>query len=86
MLLGHIEYQVMPFGLTNAPAISQEDLPRIFQALVSDVLRDMLHKFIFVYLDDILIFSETLEEHGQHVRLVLQRLWEDRLLLKAEKC
>lgn len=46
----------------------------------------MLHKFIFVYLDDILIFSETLEEHGQHVRLVLQRLYEDRLLVKAEKC
>lgn len=41
MLLGHIEYQVMPFGLTNVPAISQEDLPRIFQALVSDVLRDV---------------------------------------------
>ena len=62
--LGHFEYLVMPFGLTNAPAV--------FQALVNDVLRDMLKRFIFVYLDDILIFSQSMEEHVQHVRLVLQ--------------
>lgn len=42
----------MPFGLTNAPAV--------FQALINDVLRDMLDKFVFVYLDDILIFSHSL--------------------------
>uniref|UniRef100_A0A674MXQ5 Gypsy retrotransposon integrase-like protein 1 n=1 Tax=Takifugu rubripes TaxID=31033 RepID=A0A674MXQ5_TAKRU len=76
--LGHFEYLVMPFGLTNAPAV--------FQALINDVLRDMLNKFIFVYLDDILIFSESEEEHVQHVRLVLQRLLENRLFVKAEKC
>lgn len=46
--LGHFEYPVMPFGLTNAPAV--------FQALINDVLRDMLNRFIFVYLDGILIF------------------------------
>lgn len=45
---GHFEYRVLPFGLTNAPAV--------FQALVNDVLRDMINKFVFVYLDDILIF------------------------------
>ena len=52
MLLGHFEYCVMPFGLTNAPAV--------FQTLVNDVVRHMLNKFLFVYLDDILIFSRSL--------------------------
>ena len=46
---GHYEYLVMPFGLTNAPAV--------FQGLVNDVLRDILN--VFVYLDDILIFSKN---------------------------
>ncbi len=46
---GHFEYRVLPFGLSNAPAV--------FQALVNDLLRDMLNQFIYVYLDDILIFS-----------------------------
>ena len=75
---GHYEYLVMPFGLTNAPAV--------FQALVNDVLRDMLNKFVFVYLDDILIFSRTLSEHTRHVQLVLNRLLENSLYVKAEKC
>ncbi len=52
--LGHFEYRVLPFGLVNAPAV--------FQALVNDVLRDMLNIFVFVYLDDILIFSNSLQE------------------------
>lgn len=68
----------MPFGLTNAPAV--------FQALVSDVLQDFLNVIAFVYLDDILIFSITPEEHYVHVRTVLQRLPENRLYVKAEKC
>uniref|UniRef100_A0A8P4GPN0 Gypsy retrotransposon integrase-like protein 1 n=1 Tax=Dicentrarchus labrax TaxID=13489 RepID=A0A8P4GPN0_DICLA len=76
--LGHFEYLVMPFGLTNAPAV--------FQAMVNDVLRDMLNRFLFVYLDDILIFSQSQEEHVQHVRQVLQRLLENKLYVKAEKC
>lgn len=46
--IGHFEYLVMPFGLTKAPAI--------FQSLINDVLRYMLNRFVFVYLDDILIF------------------------------
>ncbi|KAI3361892.1 hypothetical protein L3Q82_002215 [Scortum barcoo] len=75
---GHYEYLVMPFGLTNAPAV--------FQALVNDVLRDMLNKFVFVYLDDILIFSRNKEEHVHHVQAVLQRLLENSLFVKAEKC
>ncbi len=76
--IGHFEYRVLPFGLVNAPAV--------FQALVNDVLRDMLNIFVFVYLDDILIFSPTLQVHVQHVRRVLQRLLENRLFVKAEKC
>ena len=68
----------MPFGLTNAPAV--------FQALVNDVLWDMLNKFVFVYLDDILIFSRSQSEHVRHVHLVLQRLLENRLFVKAENC
>ncbi len=75
---GHFEYHVLPFGLSNAPAV--------FQALVNDVLRDMLDQFIYVYLDDILIFSHSLQEHVQHVRRVLQRLLENGLYVKAEKC
>lgn len=75
---GHYEYLVMPFGLTNAPAV--------FQALVNDVLRDMLNRFVFVYLDDILIFSRTKEEHVGHVQAVLQRLLANSLYVKAEKC
>ena len=75
---GHYEYLVMPFGLTNAPAV--------FQALVNDVLRDMINQFVFVYLDDILIFSRDLQEHVGHVRQVLQRLLENQLYVKAEKC
>ena len=76
--LGHFEYQVMPFGLSNAPAV--------FQALVNDVLRDMLNRFVFVYIDDIFIYSQNPVEHEQHVRQVLQRLMENRLFVKAEKC
>ena len=75
---GHYEYLVMPFGLTNAPSV--------FQALMNDILRDMLEVFVVLYLDDILVFSRSLEEHVQHVRMVIQRLLENRLFIKAEKC
>ena len=49
---GHYKYLVMPFGLANAPSM--------FQAFVNDFLREMLERFVFVYLDDILIFSPNL--------------------------
>eukprot|EP00063_Salmo_salar_P095574 XP_014070409.1 PREDICTED: RNA-directed DNA polymerase homolog [Salmo salar] len=78
MASGHYEYLVMHFGLTNAPAV--------FQALVNDVLRDMLNRFVFVYLDDILVFSRSTQEHVLHVRQVLQCLLENQLFVKAEKC
>ncbi len=75
---GHFEYLVMPFGLTNAPAV--------FQSLVNDVLREFLNKFVFVYLDDILIFSSDLETHKKHVRQVLEQLLLNQLYVKAKKC
>uniref|UniRef100_A0A8C6M2A9 Gypsy retrotransposon integrase-like protein 1 n=1 Tax=Nothobranchius furzeri TaxID=105023 RepID=A0A8C6M2A9_NOTFU len=76
--LGHFEYLVMPFGLTNAPAV--------FQRLVNAVLGDYINDFVTVYLDDILIFSSSIAQHQKHVRAVLQRLLENRLYVKAEKC
>ena len=57
--MGHWEYLVMPFGLTNAPAI--------FQTLVNDILRDMINNFVFMYLDDILIFSKN-QKDPPHAR------------------
>ena len=75
---GHFEYTVMPFGLTNAPAV--------FQHMANDIFRDFLDTFTIVYLDDILIYSKTQEEHDIHVRQVLQRLREYGLYAKLEKC
>jgi hypothetical protein len=75
---GHFEYQVMPFGLMNAPGT--------FQAFVNDVLRDYLDDFVVVYLDDILIYSTTLEEHTAQVKKVLQKLQAAGISLKLEKC
>ena len=76
--LGHFEYLVMPFVLTNTPAV--------FQTLVNDVLRDFINVFVVVYLDDIRIFSRTPKEHTTYICLVLQRLLESRLFIKAAKC
>ena len=65
---GHFEYLVMPFGLTNAPAT--------FQSYINSALREYLDDFCVAYLDDILIYSKTLEEHVTHVRKVLEKLLE----------
>lgn len=75
---GHFEYLVMPFGLTNAPAT--------FQTMIDAVLRKQLGVFVVVYLDDILIYSNTLEEHKRHVHEVLQTLQDNKLLVEASKC
>ncbi|XP_075056507.1 uncharacterized protein LOC142142519 [Mixophyes fleayi] len=75
---GHYEYLVMPFGLSNAPAV--------FQDLINEVLRDFLGGFVVVYLDDILIYSKSLLAHQTHVKQVLQKLRENHLYAKLEKC
>ncbi|KAL0423698.1 UNVERIFIED_CONTAM: Retrovirus-related Pol polyprotein from transposon.6 [Sesamum radiatum] len=68
----------MPFGLTNAPAT--------FCNLMNDVLYEYLDRFVVVYLDDIVIYSETLNEHVKHLRAVFQKLREYELYAKKEKC
>src|SRR5882672_11032630 len=68
----------MPMGLTNAPTT--------FQAFMNHIFRDMTDIFIVIYLDDILIFSNSLEYHQIHVRRVLERLHEYDLHSKPEKC
>ncbi len=75
---GHYEYRVMPFGLANSPSV--------FQALVNDVFRDMLSQFVIVYIDDILIYSDSLDTHVKHVRAVLKRLIQHQLYAKIQKC
>src|SRR5438874_6482366 len=68
----------MPFGLTNAPAS--------FQNFINDALRQHLDDFLTAYLDDILIYSNTLTEHKAHVRKTLELLGANGLHLKPEKC
>ena len=68
----------MPFGLGNAPAS--------FQRLMNKVFKDELNSFILVYLDDILIFSRSIEEHWGHLRRALQRLREAKLYGRLHKC
>ena len=71
---GHYEFLVMSFGLTNAPAAFMDMMNRVF--------KDYLDKFVIVFIDDILVYSQSEMEHEQHLRLVLQRLREHKLYAK----
>ncbi|GBG81466.1 hypothetical protein CBR_g32456 [Chara braunii] len=75
---GHYEFTVMPFGLTNEPAT--------FQRAMNDILRDILEQYVLIYLDDILVYSRTLEEHLRHLRDVLDRLRRHGFYAKLSKC
>ena len=75
---GLFQYNVMPFGLTNAPST--------FQRMMEKVLRDLLGLCCYVYLDDVVIFSVTFEQHRIAVRMVLLRLRTDKLMLQWRKC
>ena len=75
---GHFEFMVMPFGLTNAPTKFMDLMHRVFQPY--------LDRFVVVYVDDILIYSQSEEEHEDHLRIVLQALKEHQLYAKCSKC
>ena len=75
---GQFEFTVMSFGLTNAPAY--------FMNLMNKVFMDELDKFVVVFIDDILIYSKSIQEHEQHLRVVLEKLRVHRLYAKFSKC
>nr|GEV87322.1 putative reverse transcriptase domain-containing protein [Tanacetum cinerariifolium] len=75
---GHFEFQVMPFGLTNAHAV--------FMDLMNRVCKPYLDKFVIVFIDDILVYSKDEEEHGKHLKIILELLKKERLYAKFSKC
>ena len=75
---GHFEFTVMPFGLTNAPAT--------FVTLMNEVLRPFIDSFVIVYIDDILVYSSSREQHILHLTAVLEKLREHKLYAKMKKC
>ncbi|GJY21230.1 putative reverse transcriptase domain-containing protein [Tanacetum coccineum] len=75
---GHFEFQVMPFGLTNAPAV--------FMDLMNRVCKPYLNKFVIVFIDDILIYSKSKEDHEEHLKIILGLLKKEKLYAKFSKC
>ncbi|GJS33294.1 putative reverse transcriptase domain-containing protein [Tanacetum coccineum] len=75
---GHFKFTVMPFGLTNAPAV--------FMNLMNRVCKPYLDNFVIVFIDDILIYSKTKEEHEVYLKLVLELLRKEKLYAKFSKC
>lgn len=75
---GHYEYLVMPFGLANAPAS--------FQNMMNDIFKDLIDRGLVIYMDDLFMYSKTLEEHEKLVLEVLKRLKENGLVAAIDKC
>nr|AAD22339.1 putative retroelement pol polyprotein [Arabidopsis thaliana] len=75
---GHFEFVVMPFALTNAPAA--------FMRLMNSVFQEFLDEFVIIFIDDILVYSKSPEEHEVHLRRVMEKLREQKLFAKLSKC
>jgi hypothetical protein len=75
---GHFEFLVMPFGLCNAPAT--------FQSTMNDIFRDLLDECVIIYIDDLLVYSRTHEDHERHLRMVLSRMRQHGLRARVHKC
>ena len=75
---GHFQFRVMPFGLTNAPAT--------FQCLMNAVFQHCMRKFVLIFMDDILVYSPTLQAHVVHLQEVFSVLQQHKLYAKRSKC
>src|SRR6266496_3455120 len=76
--LGLYEFNIMPFRLKNTPLT--------FQRLMNKILRENIDEFVIVYIDDLLIYSKTFEEHIEHISKVFEKLQEANLIMKLKKC